>query len=145
AAAQDYNLPDLGVTADQSISLAAEQRIGHEIVTHLLQSGAIVEDPQLTNYINRVGRRLARHTDRPASGFHFYVVNNNAINAFALPGGYIGVNSGLIQATSSESELAAVMAHEIAHVTQRHIARQMQETKGATLTTLAGMLLAMIA
>lgn len=145
AVASDYNLPDLGVTADKSMSLAAEQRIGRQIVTHLLQSGAIVEDPELTHYINRVGRRLARHTDRPASQFKFYVVNDNSINAFALPGGYIGVNSGLIQATDSASELAAVLAHEIAHVTQRHIARQMQETKGATLTTLAAMLLAMIA
>src|SRR5699024_7980159 len=74
------------------------------------------------------------------SEFRFFVVNSPTINAFALPGGYIGINAGLILATRSESELAGVLAHEISHVTQRHIARQIAATKGMKWATLAALL-----
>lgn len=133
----DYNLPDLGQPADNAMTPAEETRLGAQVVAQLHAQHQIIDDPELSDYLNSVGRRLARHTDRPANSFHFYVIDTDDINAFALPGGYIGVNAGLITATTSESELASVMAHEIAHVTQRHIARQMVESRGDTIATLA--------
>src|SRR5699024_9708187 len=129
ATARDYyDLPSIGQPANAVMSLADEARIGTRVVTQLRANGALIQDSQLSEYINRVGHRLARHTGRAASSFHFYVVNSQQVNAFALPGGYIGVNAGLIMDTETESELAAVMAHECAHVTQRHIARQILQT-----------------
>lgn len=145
AAAQDYDLPSIGQPADTALSPADEQRIGERVVSQLLQQGLIIEDPELTEYIGRVGWRLASHTDRAPSRFQFYVIDDTAVNAFALPGGYIGVNAGLILESDTESELAGVLAHEIAHVTQRHIARQLEATKGLTWATAAAMLLAIIA
>ncbi|KEZ76241.1 M48 family metalloprotease [Salinisphaera hydrothermalis] len=141
----DYNLPDLGQPADTAMTPTEEKRLGAQVVAQLRSQNQIIEDPELSEYLNSVGRRLASHTDRPAKDFHFYVIDTDEINAFALPGGYIGVNSGLITATKSESELASVMAHEIAHVTQRHIARQMVESRGDTIATLATAIVAAIA
>lgn len=145
AAGGDYNLPDLGQPADTAMTPAEENRLGAQVVAQLRNQNRIVEDPELSEYLNQVGDRLVRHTDRSADAFHFYVIDANDINAFALPGGYIGINAGLITATKSESELASVMAHEIAHVTQRHIARQMVESRGDTIATLATAIVAAIA
>lgn len=141
----EYNLPDLGQPADAAMTPAEEHRLGAQVVSQLRARNRVIEDPELDDYLNGVGRRLAHHTDRPADGFRFYVIDTGDINAFALPGGYIGVNAGLITATDSESELASVMAHEIAHVTQRHIARQMIESRGDTIATLATAIVAAIA
>jgi predicted Zn-dependent protease len=137
AAGSDYNLPDMGQPADTAMTPAQERKVGAQVVYQLRSQQAIVDDVELEAYINRIGRRLARHTDRSPNLFDFYVIKSDQINAFALPGGYIGVNSGLITATDSESELASVMAHEIAHVTQRHIARQIAESRGDTIATMA--------
>ncbi|MES1956135.1 M48 family metalloprotease [Salinisphaera hydrothermalis] len=141
----EYNLPDLGQPADTAMTPSEEKRLGAQVVAQLRSQNQIIDDPELSEYLNSVGQRLARHTDRPAKDFNFYVIDSDEINAFALPGGYIGVNSGLITATKSESELASVMAHEIAHVTQRHIARQMVESRGDTIATLATAIVAAIA
>lgn len=145
AAASEYDLPSIGQSADNVLSPAQEKQIGARVVSQLLERGLIVEDPEITEYLNRIGRRLASHTDHSPSDFHFYMIADNSINAFALPGGYIGVNAGLVPEAASESELAGVMAHEIAHVTQRHIARQIEQTKGLTWMTAAAALLAIIA
>lgn len=143
-AAADYNLPDMGQPANIIMPPAQAERIGRQIVSQLRAQNRILEDPQLKAYISRVGYRLARHTHKSPSDFYFFVVDSDAVNAFALPGGFIGINAGLLTATETESELAGVMAHEISHVTQRHIARQIQATKGMTLATAAAMLLAII-
>ncbi|HET7315076.1 M48 family metalloprotease [Salinisphaera sp.] len=140
----EYNLPDLGQPADTVMTPAEEHRLGAQVVARLRSQDRIVQDPELSEYLTSVGVRLARHTDRAADTFHFYVIDTGDINAFALPGGYIGVNAGLIMATKSESELASVMAHEIAHVTQRHIARQMAESRGDTIATLATAIVAAV-
>lgn len=145
ASASEYDLPSIGQPADNVLSPAQEKQIGARVVSQLLDRGLIVEDPEISEYLNRVGRRLASHTDRAPADFHFYMIADNSINAFALPGGYIGVNAGLLPEAANESELAGVMAHEIAHVTQRHIARQIEETKGLTWMTAAAALLAIIA
>ena len=86
-------------------------------------SGMVVEDPLINEYINEVGNKIAAQTNDGDHDFTFFVIEDHRINAFALPGGYIGVHTGLLEATRSEDELAGVLAHEVAHVTQRHIAR----------------------
>jgi len=102
-----------------------------------LASDAIVND-----YIESLGYRLAANSDVPSHAFHFFVVQQNMINAFAGPGGYIGIFGGLINITETESELASVIAHEIAHVTQDHLQRGEDKTKNLTLPALAGMVAA---
>ena len=144
AAGAQYNLPELGQPADTAMTPAQERKLGAQVVYQLRTQQAIIDDVELEAYINSIGRRLARHTDRDAKLFHFYVIDTDAINAFALPGGYIGVNSGLITTTDNESELASVMAHEMAHVTQRHIARQMVESRGDGIATMATAIVAAV-
>tara|TARA_B100002052_G_scaffold296636_1_gene325525 strand:- start:61 stop:1566 length:1506 start_codon:yes stop_codon:yes gene_type:complete len=144
-AADDYNLPDLGQPADTAMSPAEEKKLGAQVVTQLRAQNRIIDDPTLNEYINDVGHRLLAATDSPNRDVTFYVINTGDINAFALPGGYIGVNAGLITATKTESELASVLAHELAHVTQRHIARQMADSKGDAIATMATALVAAIA
>lgn len=144
-AADDYDLPSIGQPADTVMSPAEEERIGRQVVSQLHANGMILEDPELTHYVNEIGTRLARSTQQSPSDFHFYVIDDDSVNAFALPGGYIGVNAGLLLESENESELAGVLAHEIAHVTQRHIARQIQATQGMSMATAAAMLLAIIA
>lgn len=145
AVADEYDLPSMGQPSDTVLPPAEAERIGRRVITQLHAENKILEDPELTDYINRMGTRLARHTDRTPSDFGFYMINDDAVNAFALPGGYIGVNAGLLTKTQTESELAGVLAHEIAHVTQRHIARQIKQTQGMTIATAAAMLLAIVA
>lgn len=144
ASGAEYNLPELGQPADTAMTPAKERKLGAQVVYKLRSQHAIVDDVELEAYINRLGRRLAAQTDRSASRFHFYVIDTDSINAFALPGGYIGVNSGLITATDNESELASVMAHEMAHVTQRHIARQKAESRGDSIATMATAIVAAV-
>lgn len=140
AVAADYNLPALGEPSVTTLSPQEGRRIGGRVFSQLLRAGRIVEDPELTQYIQSVGARLVEAAGKTPGDFRFFVINNSTINAFALPGGFIGVNTGLILETDSESELAAVMAHEISHVTQRHIARQIEATKGTQWATLAALL-----
>lgn len=144
-AARDYQLPTIGQPADAYMSPAKEDKLGRQVVSELLGHGMVIEDPLLSEYVNRIGRRLARHTSRSASDFQFYVIDSAQVNAFALPGGYVGINAGLLTETDNESELASVMGHEIAHVTQRHIARQIEATSGMGWATAAAVLLAAVA
>lgn len=137
-------LPQLGDTGTSGLSREDERRIGQTMVSQLRQSGALIEDPEIEHYVRTVGQRLVAHSDRPGEDFEFFVVNDTAINAFAMPGGYVGVNLGLILATDTEAELAGVMAHEVAHVTQRHIARRLEAAQGANLAALGGMLAAVL-
>ncbi len=131
------NLPDFGEPADQTLSLSEEAEIGARIEAQLYAAGLILEDQELTEYISSVGAELAAHGGVSPNGFRFFIIRDDSINAFALPGGYIGVHTGLLQASTNESELAGVLAHEEAHVTQRHIARQLQGSTGWNLATAA--------
>lgn len=144
-AAQDYDLPSLGSPASTVLSPTKAERLGGRVLSRLLQSGRILEDVELRRYLHQVGARLLRPTAHDVDDFRFFMVDTATINAFALPGGYIGVNAGLLLETQSESELAAVMAHEIAHVTQHHIARQIQATQGLQWAPLVAALAAAIA
>lgn len=144
-AVAQYNLPSMGQPADTVLPPAQAERIGARVVSKLHAHNRILEDPQLAAYINRIGNRLVRHTRKSPSDFQFYIIDSGAVNAFALPGGYIAVNAGLIMATDTESELAGVLAHEVSHITQHHIARQIQATQGVTIATAAAVLLAILA
>ena len=144
AGADDIQLPDMGSPADAILSKTTESQIGRAIMRDIRASGAVVEDPQITEYINDIGHRLAAQTNDGDYEFTFFVVDDPNINAFALPGGYIGVHTGLIDATRNEDELAGVIAHEIAHVTQRHIARAVHANSRQSILTTALMLGAMV-
>lgn len=133
-------LPDIGSPADTVLSRDREQQIGRSIYKTLLDAGQVVTDPEMQEYIQDIGQKLAVHATDNGQRFRFFVVNDPAINAFALPGGYIGVHSGLLLATANESELAGVLAHEISHVTQRHISRAVFANQRASILTMAAML-----
>lgn len=138
-------LPDFGEPADRTLSPAEEQDIGERIVAQLLASGLILDDPQLNTYVSGVGARLASFSGGDPNSFRFFMIRDDSINAFALPGGFIGIHTGLLIASETESELAAVLAHEEAHVTQRHIARQLQGQAGWNLATAALVIAAALA
>lgn len=138
------NLPDIGDPSESIISSATEQAIGDAFMRELRAHVELVEDPEITQYVNSLGYELASYSAGPKPDFTFFVVDDGAINAFAAPGGYIGLNSGLITATETEGELASVVAHEIAHVTQRHIARGMEQQEKLTLPALAGLAAAIL-
>jgi len=144
AGADDIKIPDMGSPADALLSKSTEAQIGRAIMRSIRQSGQIVEDPQITEYINEIGHRIAAQTNDGDHEFTFFVVNDPRINAFALPGGYIGVHTGLIDASRNEDELAGVLAHEIAHVTQRHIARAIHASSRQSILSTALMLGALI-
>lgn len=118
-------LPDIGDNAG-NISPAEEYRTGEAVIRNIRRAGGVLDDPLIQGYLNELGYRLvaASESQQP---FHFFLIKDSSINAFALPGGFIGINAGLILATKTENELAGVMAHEIAHVTQRHHARQYEQ------------------
>lgn len=145
AGADDINLPELGSPADAVLSKNDEARFGRAMMVQIRASGVIAEDPLVTEYINDIGNRIAAHSNDGTHEFEFFVVNDHRINAFAMPGGYIGVHSGLIEATRNEDELAGVIAHEVAHVTQRHIARAIHANQRQGILTTALMLGAIIA
>jgi predicted Zn-dependent protease len=108
------------------VSQDEEVAIGSQTADQVQQQLPIVQDPYITSYINELGDTIARHTSRADLQWKFFVVNSDQINAFALPGGYIYINRGLIEATSRVDELAGVLGHEIGHVIQRHSVEQMQ-------------------
>lgn len=138
------DLPDIGSPAQAMITLQDEYQIGRMIVRGLRDSGQILEDPEVTDYLQSLGFKLSSQAHDGAQRFSFFTMRDHGINAFALPGGFIGVNSGLVLETKNESELAGVLAHEIAHVTQRHIARSIAAQSRQSLVSTAAMLAAIL-
>jgi predicted Zn-dependent protease len=110
----------------------------------LRSAGALMNDALITEYIKTLGAQLVGHASDGTQDFEFFMVDDDAINAFAMPGGFIGVNAGLIMASQNESEIAGVLAHEVAHVTQRHLARRIYDSKKTGMLSLATMLATMI-
>lgn len=143
-AAQD--LPELGEVSSDALSVATERRIGLQIMQEIRQREAsYLDDYDVEAYLNQLGGRLAGFSGDPGFGFEFFALNDPSINAFAMPGGYIGVHTGLILAAQSESELAGVLAHEVSHVTQRHIARQLFQSKRIGIASMVAMGLGLLA
>jgi predicted Zn-dependent protease len=135
-------LPEMGDSSGSLLTIAEEKELGEEFFRYLHSELSINQDAEIQEYIQTIGNRLATNSDTPGYNFHFFVVMENDINAFAGPGGYIGVNSGLILMTEAESELASVMAHEIAHVTQRHLYRGVEAQQRLSIPTMAATLAA---
>ncbi len=123
---QASSLPDLGDAGSSELSLQTERRLGESIMRDIrLREPSYLDDAEVAEYLNGLGARLVAAAPGARQDFEFFAIRDSSINAFALPGGFIGVNTGLISASDSESEIASVLAHEIAHVTQRHISRQL--------------------
>lgn len=138
-------LPDLGEAAQSDFSPATERRVGESVMLEIRADPAYLDDPEIAGYLNRLGNRLAAQSQDSRQVFEFFVLRDPTLNAFALPGGYIGVHSGLIMAAASESELASVLAHEISHVTQRHLARLINKAGQGQITSLLGLAVAILA
>lgn len=144
ASANNIQLPDIGDSAGALLSPDQERRIGIEFLRRIRLDFNLIDDPEVNEYIRSLGNRLAENSDNPVQHFTFFVIDDTRINAFAAPGGYIGINSGLITASESESELASVVSHEIAHVTQRHLARAVEAQGKLNIPALAGIIAAII-
>ncbi|MFC3095632.1 M48 family peptidase [Alteromonas sediminis] len=137
---QRNDLPEIGVVASEVVTIDKEQIIGDALMRQLRGQAPLVHDPVLEQYIQDLGNRLVAHADNTNFPFTFFFINNNAINAFAFFGGHIGMHTGLIAKADNESEVASVLAHEIAHVTQRHIARRMQAQQRSSPLALASLI-----
>ncbi len=120
-------LPDLGDVSQASVTPYQERQIGIQIMREIRADSSYLDDPEVADYLTRLGSRLIAASGQVAfdNPFEFFAINDSSINAFALPGAFVGFHSGLISAAQNESELAGVMAHEIAHVTQKHLARML--------------------
>ncbi|MFP5304278.1 MAG: M48 family metalloprotease [Gammaproteobacteria bacterium] len=139
------DLPQIGEPADNTLSPLQEKQLGERIMSQLYRGGYILEDPELTDYISKMGWKLAANSATRPPALTFFLVADPRINAFALPGGYVGFNAGLLLAADTESEVAGVMGHELAHVTQRHIARTAEGTEVANVATWLAVIAAIIA
>ena len=137
-------LPELGHPSEKILSPEEEKIMGEAFVRALKAQAVLLEDELVNNYIQNLGQRLASHSPEQNREFNFFIINANDINAFAGPNATIGINKGLILAAKNESQLASVMAHEIAHVTQKHLTRSFQSNKDVNLTTFAAVLAAIL-
>ena len=148
-AIQAQNLPNLGGTDGEELSPQMERKLGEQVMHNIQRDADYLNDPTVMEYVNDFGTTLLTATPeaRGDAGYDylFFVVRDPVLNAFALPGGFIGLHSGLVIAAQSESELASVFAHEIGHVSQRHIARMIGSQRQGSLLPLAGLLIAALA
>ncbi len=147
-------LPALGEAESDSFSIDDERKVGEEIMREIRPDPDVVEDPVLFEYVDNIFQRLHAAARRrgdisdeaeEAFGWEPFLVRDRTFNAFALPGGYVGVHLGLIAASGSRDEMASVLGHELSHITQRHIARSMVANKHQSLITMAAMLLGLLA
>jgi len=138
------DLPSMGGSADAYLNPEQEKRLADSFMRNVRQSLIVVDDAELDDYISNLGYRLVANSEQHNMEFNFFIVQEPAINAFAAPGGYIGINSGLFLDTRSEGELASVLAHEIAHITQKHLARAIEKASKISLPTTAALIAAII-
>jgi predicted Zn-dependent protease len=112
-------------TAGARLSVEEEKELGEKFLKAVLQQLTLIEDPEVINFVDKVGQQVVEHLDIRNFPYHFYVVESGALNAFAAPAGHVFINRGLIEIMDSECELGGVLGHEIAHVQCRHIAQRM--------------------
>lgn len=141
----DLNLPSLGTVAGADLSLLQERALGEQLMRRVRSDSSFMSDPEITDYLNRLGYRLVAAGASQPYNFFFFPIRDQTLNAFALPGGFIAVHTGLIAAAQSESELAGVIGHEVGHVTQRHVARMLEQNNGSLAMTIGSLLLALLA
>lgn len=140
------DLPDLGDSSAVDVPPALERQVGEAQMNEIrVRESRFLDDPELTDYLNRLADRLTAVSDSGTQRIQLFAMDDPSINAFAMFGGYIGVNTGLIIAAKSESEVAGVLAHEIAHVLQRHLARQVAAQKQVALGSMLAIAVAIFA
>ena len=144
-AAIGQNLPDLGDVSQSEMTALQERRLGESIMLEVRADPSYSEDTEITDYLNSIGNKLVGASSDSRQEFNFFLMMDSQVNAFALPGGFVGINSGLMLTAQSESELAGVMSHEIGHVVQRHFARMLSAQKDTQLMALAGLAIAILA
>ena len=138
-------LPDMGDASQDIISPQMERQIGEQSMFQIRSDKSYMDDPEIADYLNQLGGLLVSNSPEPGDSFEFIAIKDNSINAFALPGGFVGVNTGLILLAQSESELASVLAHEISHVTQHHYAHMVAGTQYDSLAAMATLAVAILA
>lgn len=136
-------LPDFGDSAGAYISPEQEKQLGDEFMRQVRREAPVITDEEVEDYITKVGMSVGKHSGYYGD-FHFFVIDSPVINAFAVPGGYVGVHSALILGSQSESELASVLAHEVSHLTQRHGARMMEAAGRMSIPSMAAFLGAIV-
>ncbi len=144
APAQDSKLPDIGSSAGELLTPARQAEYGGMMLRELRNYGYLLEDPLLDDWLQNMGSHLGADSDQPRQPFNFFLLKDRQINAFATLGGYIGVNAGLILTAEREDEVAAVLSHEIAHVTQQHVLRGAERAQRDQIPILLGMLGAIV-
>jgi predicted Zn-dependent protease len=137
-------LPDLGDSASAVLSPAEDRKLGEAFMREVRAQADVMDDPEINAYIQSLGHRLASQSDVDTGGFEYFVIRDPTINAFAGPGGHVGMYTGLIQLSESEKELAAVLGHETGHILQHHIARRIEEARGLQVPVLAGLAAAVL-
>ncbi len=143
--AQPMGLPSMGSASAVELSPALERTLGDAIMEQGRRDPTYIADPDVSQYLTDMGRRLAANAAQSDQRITVFALRDSSINAFALPGGYIGINSGLVVAAETESELASVIAHEIGHVVQRHIARGMTQSSQTSTLMMAALAAALLA
>lgn len=139
------SLPELGDASQATLSPAQERGIGLSIMRQIESVPAYIDDPEVIDYLNWLGYKLVSVSPDARQEYHFFALLDNTVNAFALPGGFIGVHSALFLTSQSESELAAVLGHEIAHVTQKHMARMIAAQQRQGIASMAAIAVAILA
>jgi predicted Zn-dependent protease len=142
--ANETILPDLGDASGTLISPAEELKLGKEFMRQARRQLKFLDDPELQQYISGLGNRIASQSNHIQHPFSFYIIDNTALNAFAVPGGFIVVHTGLILNTDSEAQLASVLAHEVAHINQRHIPRMLVAQEKGVGTAMLGIFAALL-
>jgi beta-barrel assembly-enhancing protease len=140
----NQDLPELGSPANAAISIEDEYHAGLSYVNEIRNTGLILTDPEVSQYAQEFGHSLSSHAEEGQHQFYYFVLRDPVVNAFAVPGGFVAIQSGLILATRNENELAGVLAHETAHVTQRHLVRQLIDQGHEGLLATAAMLAAVL-
>ncbi|MGD8993476.1 MAG: M48 family metallopeptidase, partial [Desulfobacterales bacterium] len=128
----------LGVQFSSGLTISEEEKLSRSILGYIYRQYEVIDDPVIVDYVNQVGSRIVSVLTDPVFDYKFHVINVDTYNAFAIPAGYIFINSGLIAAMDSEDELAGILAHEIAHVNARHISQKIERSKKIGWATLAG-------
>lgn len=121
------------------MTVREEEKMARSFLSIIFKYYDMIEDPAVVNYVNKVGNRIVAHLDKPLFHYRFYVINTHTYNAFAIPAGYIFINSGLLMAMDNEDELAGILGHEIAHVNARHISEKIDRSKKIGWARMAGM------
>lgn len=145
AGAQENKLPDIGSSAGELLTPARQAEYGGMMLRELRNYGYLLDDPLVDDWLQTMGARLGSNSAQPRQSYTFFMLKDRQINAFATLGGYIGVNAGLVLTAEREDEVAAVLSHEIAHVTQQHVLRGAERAQRDQIPILLGMLAAIVA